>query len=213
MASPTAKEREVQNGVHPTKDELIETVVTLLDHVALDSITSEQVLEISGISRGSLYHHFQDFAELLELAQVRRYGHYVDESIERLTELFSSVNTREELVLRSDSIAATVLREPGPINSRLERITAISKVRHNPRMAVALGVEQERLTEALSDLYRDLQRRNLANPALEPRTAAVLFQAYTLGRVVDDFTVDHVNNDNWIYAISLLTRHVFYPES
>ena len=210
MASLATQAREARNGIHPTKDELIKTVVALLDHLTLDEITSERVLEISGISRGSLYHHFQDFAELLELAQVRRFSKYVDRSIEVLSELFNSIDSREELIVRLRDFSQTFqARELA--NSRIERLTAISKVMHNPRMATVLGDEQERLTETIADLFRDLQLRNLGNPALAPRTAAVLFQAYTLGRAVDDFTPSQMDQENWLYAVSLIVENIFYP--
>jgi AcrR family transcriptional regulator len=212
MPSLAAQAREARNGIHPTKDELIKTVVALLDHLTLDEITSEKVLEISGISRGSLYHHFQDFAELLELAQVRRFSNYVNRSIESLTEIFGSASTRDELLSRLAEISKS-FQSPEQADSRIERLTAISKVMHNPRMATALGLEQERLTETIADLYRDLQLRNLGNKALAPRTAAVLFQAYTLGRTVDDFTVSRMDQENWLYAVSLIVENIFFPIS
>jgi AcrR family transcriptional regulator len=210
MTSLATATREARNGIHPTKDELIKTVVALLDHLTLDEITSEKVLEISGISRGSLYHHFQDFAELLELAQVRRFSNYVNRSIEALTQIFSSVETRDQLL---SNLANNTMnfQSPDQADSRIERLTAISKVMHNPRMAAALGREQERLTESIADLYHDLQLRKLGNPALAPRTAAVLFQAYTLGRTVDDFTVSRIDQENWLYAVSLIIENVFFP--
>lgn len=210
MASLAAQAREARNGIHPTKDELIKTVVALLDHLTLDEITSEKVLEISGISRGSLYHHFQDFAELLELAQVRRFSNYVNKSIEVLTDLFNSINSREELLARLHQVSETFQAQE-LADTRMERITAISKVMHNPRMAATLGIEQERLTESIADLFHDLQLRNLGNPALAPRTAAVLFQAYTLGRTVDDFTPSRMDQENWLYAVSLIVEHIFFP--
>jgi len=210
MVTATAQAREARNGLHPTKDELIKTVVTLLNTLTLDEITSERVLEISGISRGSLYHHFQDFAELLELAQVRRFSSYVNSSIEVLTELFTSVSTRDQLVHRLPEVSKS-FQAPELADTRIERLTAISKVMHNPRMAAALGAEQERLTETIADLYRDLQARGLGNPLLQPRTAAVMFQAYTLGRTVDDFTANHMDQENWLYAVSTVVENLFFP--
>lgn len=210
VSSTSAQAREARNGIHPTKDELIRTVVRLLDHYTLDEITSEKVLEISNISRGSLYHHFQDFAELLELAQVRRFAHFVDYSIEALTSLFSEISTREELIDRSLGLSRQ-FQAPDLVNNRIERLTAISKVMHNPRMAAALGAEQERLTETIADLYQDVLNRGMGNPLLQPRTAAVLFQAYALGRSVDDFTTNHMNQENWLYAVSMIIENIFFP--
>ena len=210
VLSTPIEEREARNGIHPTKDELIETVVKLLDHFTLDEITSEKVLEISKISRGSLYHHFQDFAELLEMAQVRRFAHFVNYSIEALTSLFAEVTLREELVERSLELSRQ-FQAPELVNNRIERLTAISKVMHNPRMAAALGAEQERLTVTIADLYQGVLNQGLGNPNLQPRTAAVLFQAYALGRSVDDFTEKHMDQENWLYAVSMIIENIFFP--
>ena len=210
VSSTSTQVRQAHNDIHPTKDQLIRTVVKLLDHFTLDEITSEKVLEISNISRGSLYHHFKDFAELLELAQVRRFAYFVDYSIEALTSVFAGVTLREELVNRSLELSRQ-FQAPELINNRIERLTAISKVMHNPRMAAALGAEQERLTETIADLYQDVLNIGLGNALLQPRTAAVLFQAYALGRSVDDFTVNRMNQENWLYAVSMIIEKVFFP--
>jgi len=205
------RERKAKRGFHPTKEELIQTVLTLLQNHPLDQITSEQVLEASGVSRGSLYHHFEDFAELLELAQVRRFALYVNAFIERLTEIFERSETREQLISQCLLISRE-FQDPGRHDVRMERLTAISKVQQNPRMAKALGEEQERLTERIAELFHDLQLRGFGNPLLHPRTAAVLFQAYGLGRSIDDFTPNHMDPENWLYAITLVIENIFFPE-
>ena len=210
MVSKTAQAREARQGLHPTKEELIRTVVAMLDEQTLDEITSEKVLEISEVSRGSLYHHFEDFAELLELAQVRRFSTYVTHSIEILGEVFGAADTREELIARC-AVAARDLQAPELSQIRMERMTAISKVMHNQRMAEALGSEQERLTETIAELYEGMQERGFGNPHLQPRTAAVLFQAYALGRTIDDFTPVHMDPENWLYAVTCIIENVFFP--
>ena len=210
MVSRISQERDSKQGLHATKEELIRTVVALLDEQTLDEITSEKVLEISGVSRGSLYHHFEDFAELQELAQVRRFSSYVTHSIAVLTEVFSEVDSRETLIARC-AVAARDLQDPQLSQVRMERMTAISKVMNNSRMALALGNEQERLTETIADLFQGMQLLGYGNPQLEPRTAAVLFQAYALGRTIDDFTPLHMDPENWLYAVTGIIENVFFP--
>jgi len=46
---------------HPTKVALIEVVKEMIAEFGADGFTVEMVLAESGISRGSLYHHFEDF--------------------------------------------------------------------------------------------------------------------------------------------------------
>ena len=76
---------------------------------------------------------------------------------------------------------------------------------------MSLGREQERLTEALADLFREAKERGWGNPNIEPRTAAVLVQAYTLGKIVDDFTEEHLNHEDWIKLIDDLVEKVIFP--
>src|ERR1019366_488932 len=209
MAPQSSSPLQVKKNLHPTKDELIQTVVVLLEGTTLDQITSEQVLAISGISRGSLYHHFEDFSELLELAQVRRFSEYVDKVTEKLSTIFQSCGSRAEL---NERVSQTLqyFQAEDLAQVRLERLTAISKVPNNPRMARALGEEQERLTEALEDLYRDILARGWGNSQIHPRTAAVIIQALTVGRAVDDFTPTHVDQENWVHVISIFIKDAIF---
>ena len=60
----TAKAMASRTAVHPTKQTLIDTVLALMEKKSIEQISSDEVLEISNISKGSLYHHFEDFPEL-----------------------------------------------------------------------------------------------------------------------------------------------------
>ena len=55
---------------HPTKSSLIECAADLLDKYRFDEITVEMILDRSSISKGSLYHHFEDIYHLLEAAMI-----------------------------------------------------------------------------------------------------------------------------------------------
>ena len=66
------------DSLHPTKRALVQTVLDQLKTKKPSDLTSELILETSGISKGSLYHHFEDFDDLIETAQVFRYAAYVD---------------------------------------------------------------------------------------------------------------------------------------
>ena len=56
------------NSVHPTKQLLIKTALELMETKLPTEIAVDEILTNSGISKGSLYHHFEDLAELLETA-------------------------------------------------------------------------------------------------------------------------------------------------
>lgn len=153
---------------HPTREALISTVVKLLDTHEIETITSEQVLEISKISRGSMYHHFE-----------------------------ASVITQSEQLK----------------TNRFERMTALAKAVHTPRMHKILGAEQERLNESIADLYRVVLDKGWGNPNLDPRAVAVFIQSYTLGKVVDGVTTDHMQGSDWLNLINTVLESAIFPAS
>jgi AcrR family transcriptional regulator len=57
----------------------------------------EMVLDRSNISKGSLYHHFEDIYHLLEAAMISRFARYVDTNIASLRSLLETATTSETL--------------------------------------------------------------------------------------------------------------------
>ncbi len=55
---------------HPTKRLLVETVAGMLEAKKPSEILADGVLESSGVSKGSMYHHFEDLQELVETARL-----------------------------------------------------------------------------------------------------------------------------------------------
>lgn len=185
---------------HPTRDRLIETMVELLDGSDPEHITADQVLSASGVSKGSLYHHFEDFEDLLEAALIARFSVNVDVTIDAMSKILATVNSRDEML--------EALRELNVYNQaqsrssyRLERARAAGLTYSSPRFHDALGKEQERLTEAFIDLFKEAQNKGWMSKDIDARAAAVFVQAYTVGRVVDDIAPEKVDPDAWISLI------------
>jgi AcrR family transcriptional regulator len=181
---------------HPTRERLIDTMATLLDGEDPEHITADQVLSISGISKGSLYHHFEDFDELLEAALIRRFSQNVDVSIDALLDIMASAKSRDELLQLVQALNAydqNAARAP----FRLERARAAGLTLGSPRFTVALGIEQQRLTDAFTDLITEGQNKGWFTTDIDARAAAVFIQAFTLGRVVDDIAPEKVAPEAW----------------
>ena len=195
--------------LHPTKELLLMTVVKLLETKTPEELNSDEVLELSGVSKGSLYHHYQDFPELIEEALVFRFGQFVDRSVSMLTTAMTSSRSREQLLQQVKEVTKVTQSEALKAN-RFERVGAIDKAIRQERMAKKLGEEQERLTQALADLFRESVEKGFGDPTIDPRAVSIMVQAYTLGKVVDDFTPNHVDPDKWTDLIDLILERVFF---
>ena len=195
---------------HPTKKLLIDAVLEILDAGKASELTIELVLQHSNISRGSLYYHFQDFDELVEMAQVNRYSSYVDASIGALSQVLRTAKSREEMIrnIRNVTIAT---QSPQLKTSRSNRVQAIAMASTSDRMQKILEQHQTRLTDAIADLYREVVEKGWGNPNLEPGVVAVMIQAYTLGKVVDDFALEPINPEAWNSLINEILETIIFP--
>jgi AcrR family transcriptional regulator len=193
---------------HPTKRALIDAVIKLLEDKGPELITSDEVLHLSGVSRGSLYHHFVDFGDLIEAAQVRRFTRYIDESIEFLAQVALASRTRDDM--RAGLAKVTRATQSADASDRrFERVMPFAAATKNPRLKHRLGQEQERLTQALMDLVADGQNRGYFSLEFEPRVIAVMIQAYTVGKIVDDVTEIHMDAESWDLMIDAVLDRVF----
>lgn len=207
LVTPPPRE-VVRSSPHPTRERLLASVVALMAEHKPESITSEMVLNHSRVSKGSLYHHFEDLGDLIETALVREFSSHVDQSIAALNEVIAVSQTPEELWKHLEAITqATQGKAYAP--NRAKRIRLISLSGYNPRFAQRLAVEQARLTAALTDLFREIQLKGWMNKAFDPRAGAILIQAYTLGRVIDDVSAEQIDDEAWNNLIIRMIRNTF----
>ena len=183
-------------STHPTKARLVETAAEILGSRKPQEIQVDEILEKSGISKGSLYHHFEDLAELLEHAQVLRYSQWVDRSIAIIIGELGAAKTKEDIIASLKKVTIYT-QSPDYRATRFERARTLANSELSPRFQKALGAEQDRLTSALEDLVIEAQNKDLFKKELDARVAAVFIQSYTLGKIVDDIVPAPINAENW----------------
>lgn len=186
---------DVRN-VHPTKQLLLETAVSLIDEFGPQGFTVDNLLDASKISKGSLYHHFEDFHDVIEQAQVSRFARFVDEDIQVLTSLLTSAGSREELGQRFAQVVASSAA-PGRAEARADRASIVGLSRHSKKFADSLAIEQQRLTDSLADVAREMQERGWINADLDVVALATFVQAYSLGAVLNDVTEKPISAERW----------------
>lgn len=191
--------------IHPTKVHLIEVAAALIDQFGSQGFTVEQLLEKSNISKGSLYHHFEDFHDVIMHAQVQRFARYVEEDIEALTRVLLAATSREDMFDRLDLISRATHDAARSVR-RADRIEILAGARHSEKMKNALAPTQARLTVAIADLVREMKTKEFVNQDLDSTAVAVFIQAYSLGLIVNDVSNEQVDLEKWHSLISRMTR-------
>jgi AcrR family transcriptional regulator len=196
------------HDLHPTAIELVKTVELLLNLKRADEITTEEVLKQSGISKGSLYHHFADLPDLIETTLIYRYSKWIDLSIQRMSALLNTAKTPK--ALKEALFQITFATQKDSLKDmRIERARIFAEAQNNERLSEKLVTETERMTTSLEDLVREVIGRKLFKPNLNARAIAVFIQAYTMGVLVNDFTNHKVSFEDWTSLINQIIGEVF----
>lgn len=129
--------------LHPTAQKLMDTVSTMLDGHNPHDILVDEVLRISGVSRGSLYHHFGDFSALVQATLLRRFSANVALDGQAMWEVAEKATSEEDYWERIRHLsAATQVQSRAPI--RAERARIIGMATSDEIFGQVLAREQEK---------------------------------------------------------------------
>ena len=195
----------------PTRAKLIATVIQLLETANPEQIKVDEVLGRSGISVGSLYHHFTDIADLIDQAMVARYTADVDVSIAALSGVVDKATDVPSLLAGFRETTART-QSPNRGGQRFIRAQTMSRAVSSDRFRAALAPEQQRLTNAIAELWRSLQDKGLFDDRVDARAGSIFIQAYSLGLIVNDVSDDPVDADAYVELILRMLEKSFLVE-
>jgi AcrR family transcriptional regulator len=195
-------------SAHPTTIKLIEAFLTLADAQGVDRVTVQDVLRESRVAKGSLYHHFGTFDHLIAAALAQKYAEGVDRSIALINEVLRRSTTKQEfraavrwLVEQTSGIETAAFR--------ISRAKIIGKCATNGILRRRVGEEQARLSATLEAFLAEWQAHSWVRENIDVPAAALLIQAYTFGKVIDDIALQPVEPEAWLALIEGLFESLF----
>jgi AcrR family transcriptional regulator len=197
----------VAHEQNETRQNLIQATSDLMDLHAIEDISASMVLERADASKSSMYHFFEDFADLLEETYIVRFGENVAISIRVIEKIIARSTTKEEFFVALDRLTAST-QDRGIASIRFSRARELARSERHEKFQKSLGELQQQLTDSLTLAFETAQEKGFLNKNFEARTGAVFIQAYTLGRIVDDITTTHMNDADWQKLIGRIAREV-----
>jgi AcrR family transcriptional regulator len=165
----------------PTRRAILVVAMELLQERGPDGFTIEDVLIRSGTSASSLYHHFGNREGLLLAAQEERYRQTVrDEDRGNLEGGFTATTTEEFC----DYLAAQMRRivtDAGNREVRRNRVEVAGRALHSPDLAEGATAYQNRMLDAVAEVFDGAQARGLIDAGLDIRAYCAWFHSMTLG--------------------------------
>lgn len=186
-----------------TRHRLLSTAVEMLDEHQEKDVSASEILRRTGIARGSLYHFWDSIGDLIQEAYLVRYARYVEQSGKVITDLLATCETKEQFFVGLSKVTEQT-QDPARKANRYERARILGMAEKNDKFRQALGQAQQGLTDLFTEQVREAQNRGWFSKDFDPRTVAVLIQAYTLGKIVDDVVDNPMQPNAWNDLIGLI---------
>lgn len=192
---------------HATHRALIDCGVELAKEFGMYGYTVEQLLTKSGISKGSLYHHFEDFVDLVECVQVRIFTEYVELDIAAIQRALDAATDRQKFFELISLITRTAV-QPQRTESRLQRARIISATEGRERFAARIGEEQKLLNDQMTQVISVGQERGWIVPYLDAHALAIFVQGYAFGLLLNDVAAEKIVSEDWVAVIDLVIANL-----
>jgi AcrR family transcriptional regulator len=187
---------EPQKRGDAVREGLISSCDRLLKTHPPSKITTAMLLAEADVARGTLYHHFKSVSALVESTLLEAFSTHVDANITALRALADHSRDQTEFAegLRQvTKISQSSARQ----DTRFARTRLIAYSETSASLRKMLAREQERLTTAIEAIVVTSQKKGWVKRSIKPRAAAVLIQAYTLGKIVDDVAETRMPEADW----------------
>jgi AcrR family transcriptional regulator len=179
----------VQERALSSVEAALQATIELLEESPVETITFSAVRERSGVSSGSLTHHFGSREGLIAAAQVERFARVCRADSEFLSRFATRVDAAEPHAEALISLVADMLT-PRRQRQRWLRMSAVAAALGDEPLAAMLREAYAVLIDATTEYVATAQRNGLVSEEFDPRAAALLATMYAQGLVLDDLTGD-----------------------
>ena len=189
--------------------ELIDAAIDIVFKDGIDALRIEDVCDRVGVTKGSLYWHFNDRNGLIREALLEHMRRIGEAQLSALSEAVGSDATRDEYLAR----IAGALVDPfdkAEVESRWQRLELIATSRRDPEMAAIMSDIQRRHQRYLTDLMETASARGHLRPDVDPKALAAMLVSVGLGsNLLSLLGEDGPTPDSWSRFLFLMIETLF----
>jgi AcrR family transcriptional regulator len=191
-----------------TRRVIIEVAIELLDENGEQGLRIAEVQRRSGISIGSIYHHFGGRDGLIQAARARQFRASHPTHGLMIAELAESASSADEFVAGLANVIRTVHSEDRAAE-RFQRLVYIGSAMSRPDLLDELRAQQTELIEGAAELVQQLVDRGWVRDDVSARALVTFALALELGSVVADLDLQRIDDETWSHIVHVATSSLF----
>lgn len=185
-----------------TRERVLSVALEQLERGGEAAVRIDEINTRSGVSIGSIYHHFGDRDGVIAAAQLRRFSRYAEAEIASLADVVREARDREQFrraLLQLAKGSHTALRR----GVRWGRLAVMASTIGREDLRDDIALLQTRLTDEFQAHIAQGQARGFFRGDLDARAIAAFVEAWTLGLALNDLDDREVPESAWLAVVAV----------
>jgi AcrR family transcriptional regulator len=179
-----------------TRNRVLAVALEQLEAGGEAAVRIDEIRDRSGVSIGSIYHHFGDREGVIAAAQLRRFARFAEVDVRALADVVEQSADVEEF--RSNVRRLTLdSRSQVRTDRRWGRIGVLASTIGRDDLRADIEQILTRLTDGFAAHVAQGQARGFFRSDLDARAIAAFVEAYSLGFVLNDVDARGVDETMW----------------
>jgi AcrR family transcriptional regulator len=190
---------------------LIDAALDIILTKGVDALRIEDVCERVGVTKGSLYWHFNDREGLIREALLEQLYRMADEQLATLSNAIDSSASRDEYLTRVLGAFIDPF-DPAEADGRWQRLELLTTSRRDEGLAAMMADVQRRQQRYMTDIMEKARAQGILRADVEPKAMAAALTAISLGSTnISLLGEDGPSPEAWMAFMLLMVEMLFPP--
>lgn len=196
-------------GTLDSRGQLVDVALRMILDRGVDALRIDDVVAEVGVTKGSLYWHFEDRHGLIKAAIAEQIRRISAESISGMSEAIATSASKDDYLARLVPFIIDPF-DHAQVRDRWGRLSILVEAQSDPELRAMMRDVQARHLEVVVELMSDAQLRGLLRSDLDPRAVAVALTVINLGSNIIDVLGEHgPTPEAWWGLISFFINAMF----
>jgi AcrR family transcriptional regulator len=209
QSSKASKPRVTANS----RTQLIDVALRIILDQGVDAVRIEDIVAEVGVTKGSLYWHFEDREALIKEALAEHLRRLNAEIVDGVSAAISTATSKDDYLAQIAPFIVDPYNDE-QVRERWQRLMVMAETRRDPELASMMRDVQARSLAVFVELMREAQQQGILRGDVDPTAVAVALSAMNLGSNIIDVLGDHGPDPAaWWSLMSFFIGALFPPSS
>jgi AcrR family transcriptional regulator len=188
------------------------TLRVILEH-GIDAVRIDDIVSEVGVTKGSLYWHFEDREALIKGALVEHLARLNAQTVAGISSAIASAKSKDDYLAQIAPLLVDPY-EPTQVRERWQRLMVMAETRKDDDLTVMMRDVQARSLAVFVELMDQAQDNGILRQDVDPTAVAVALSALNFGSNIIDVLGEHgPAPEAWWNLMTFFIGALFPPEA